>query len=110
MDTKNFYKNLGQNLRHHRKITGLTQEQFGAMFGVTKSAIVNYEAGIRKIPIDLLYQIANYYGVTVDSFFCKKHTIAEVLSDEIGKMKLNKKEEDLFINFLHAFKKMKEGN
>lgn len=109
MDEKIFYKNLGQNLKHLRKEKGLTQDQFGSLFGLTKSAIVNYEAGIRKIPIDLLYQIAMFHGVTIDSLICKKQTIADVLKSEIGKLHLDQHEEDMLINFLHVFKGMKEG-
>ena len=72
MDEKIFYKNLGQNLKHLRKAKGMTQEQFGSLFGLTKSAIVNYEAGIRKIPIDVLYQMAMFHDVTIDSLISKK--------------------------------------
>ena len=110
MDTKYFYKNLGANLKHLRKSTGYTQEQYGAFFGLTKSAIVNYETGIRKIPIDLLYQIAQFHNVTIDHLICKKQTIEDVIKSEIGKMKLNQIEEDMLINILHLFKGMKEGN
>ena len=93
-----------------RKEKGLTQEQFGSLFNLTKSAIVNYEAGIRKIPIDLLYQIAMFHNVTIDSLICKKQTIEDVLKSEIGKLHLNQQEEDVLINFLQVFKGMKEGN
>lgn len=109
MDEKIFYKNLGQNLKHLRKAKGMTQDQFGSLFGLTKSAIVNYEAGIRKIPIDLLYQIAMFHDVTIDSLICKKQTIADILKSEIGKLHLDQHEEDVLINFLHVFKGMKEG-
>lgn len=110
MDAKIFYKNLGQNLKHLRKSTGYTQEQYGSFFNLTKSAIVNYETGIRKIPIDLLYQIAKFHNVTIDSLICKKQTIADVLNSEIGETHLDQKEEDVLINFLQLFKEMKEGN
>lgn len=109
LDTKIFYRNLGQNLKHLRKSAGYTQEQYGSFFDLTKSAIVNYETGIRKIPIDLLYQIAVFHGVTIDSLICKKPTIADVLKSEIGEMNLDQNEEDVLINFLQVFKGMKEG-
>ena len=110
MDDKIFYKNLGANLKHLRKSKGLTQDEFGSFFGVTKSAIVNYESGIRKIPVDLLYQIAVFYNVKIDNLICKKPTIEEVLKSEIGKMHLNQHDEDMLINIIELFKKMKEGN
>lgn len=109
VDEKIFYRNLGQNLKHLRKAKGLTQEQLGSYFGLTKSAIVNYEAGIRKIPVDVLHQIAMFHNVTIDSMICKKQTIADVLKNEIGKMHLDQNEEDVLISFLQVFKGMKEG-
>ena len=88
----------------------MTQEQFGELFNLTKSAIVNYETGIRKIPIDVLYQIAKFHNVKIDRLICKKPTIADVLNNEIGKIQLNDTEEDVLISFIQAFKHMKEGN
>lgn len=109
LDAENFYRNVGQNLKHLRKAKGLTQEQFGAFFDLTKSAIVNYETGIRKIPLDVLYRIAMFHDVTIDSLICKKQTIADVLKSEIGKTELSDQEEDVLITFIKAFKHMKEG-
>lgn len=107
LDTKIFYKNLGQNIRLLRKKKGLTQEQFGEIFGLTKSAIVNYEIGIRKIPIDVLYQIAMFHNVTIDSLICKKKTIADILQNEIGETQLNDKAEDVLVAFINYLKEGK---
>ena len=107
LDTKIFYKNLGQNIRLLRKKKGLTQEQFGEIFGLTKSAIVNYEIGIRKIPIDVLYQIAMFHNVTIDSLICKKKTIADILKNEIGETQLNDKAEDVLVAFINYLKEGK---
>lgn len=109
LDAKIFYKNLGQNLKHLRKSSGYTQEQYGSFFNLTKSAIVNYENGIRKIPIDLLHQISMFHNVTIDSLICKKQTIKEVINGEIGEMYLDQYEEDFLIDFLKIIKGMKEG-
>lgn len=107
LDTKIFYKNLGQNIRHLRKQKGLTQEQFGEIFGLTKSAIVNYEIGIRKIPIDVLYQIAMFHNVTIDSLICKKKTIADILKNEIGETQLTDKAEDVLVSIINYLKEGK---
>lgn len=107
LDTKIFYKNLGQNIRLLRKKKGLTQEQFGEIFGLTKSAIVNYEIGIRKIPIDVLYQIAMFHNVTIDSLICKKKTIADILKNEIGETQLTDKAEDVLVSIINYLKEGK---
>lgn len=95
-----FYKTLGANLKSLRKSKGLTQEQFGTQFGLTKSAIVNYETGIRKIPIDTLIQIAYAYDVSIDTLTAKKRTVADVLRSNIGSKQLNDKQEQLLINYI----------
>lgn len=110
MNAETFYKNLGHNLKQLRKAKGMTQEQLGEQIGLTKSAIVNYEAGIRKIPIDVLTQLASFHNVTIDSLTVKPHTIAEIIKSEIGSIELTEHEEDLLINFIKALKHMKEVN
>lgn len=104
MNTKNFYQTLGKNLKHLRKQKGLTQEQFGEHFGLTKSAIVNYESGIRKIPADLLVQIANFHDVSLDHLICKKKTIADVIQSEIGSAELNDQEETVLVTLINYMK------
>lgn len=110
LDTKNFYKHLGFNIKSLRKKHGMTQEEFGKQFNLTKSAIVNYETGIRKVPIDVLLQISYSYDISLDSLTSKKPTIADVLESEIGHIELTENEEELIVNFLRSFKRMKEVN
>lgn len=104
MNTEKFYQVLGKNLKLLRKEKGMTQEQFGEVFGLTKSAIVNYESGIRKIPVDLLVQISNFHNVSLDRLICKKTTIADVIQSEIGSTELNDQEEDVLVTLINYMK------
>lgn len=102
MDAEIFYKNLGQKLKHLRKSSGMTQEQLGALLGITKSAMVNYESGIRKIPFDLLVQITKHFNITIDSLIMKQITLADVIQNEIGATALTEQQEALLIQFINT--------
>ena len=100
MNAEIFYKNLGQKLKQLRKLNNLTQEQLGEQLGITKSAIVNYETGIRKIPFDLLVQIAYMFNITVDSMITKQITLADIIQNEIGQKQLTDHQEQLLIKYI----------
>ncbi|HGY11382.1 MAG TPA: XRE family transcriptional regulator, partial [Desulfobacterales bacterium] len=42
---KNLSKNIARNLRHLRKLKGLTQEQFADDLNISRSRIGSYEEG-----------------------------------------------------------------
>lgn len=57
---------LGENLRLLRKSKGITQKAFAKEFGVSESVISLYESNKRSPSYDLLLQIADFYGVSID--------------------------------------------
>lgn len=100
MNTDIFYKKLGENLRLIRKQHNITQEKLGEQLGLTKSAIVNYENGIRKIPFDILVQLTETYQIDIKSLYKQKKTVADVINSEIGKTELTDHQEKLLINYI----------
>lgn len=100
MNEKIFYKKLGENLRLIRKQHNITQEKLGEQLGLTKSAIVNYENGIRKIPFDILVQLTETYQIDIKSLYKQKKTVADVINSEIGKTELTEHQEQLLINYI----------
>ena len=100
MNTDIFYKKLGENLRLIRKQHKITQEKLGEQLGLTKSAIVNYETGIRKIPFDILVQLTETYQIDIKSLYKQKKTVADVINSEIGKTELTDHQEQLLINYI----------
>lgn len=100
MNTDIFYKKLGENLRLIRKQHNITQEKLGEQLGLTKSAIVNYETGIRKIPFDILVQLTETYQIDIKSLYKQKKTVADVINSEIGKTELTDHQEQLLINYI----------
>lgn len=57
---------IGKKVRILRTKEGLSQAQFGKLFGMTQNMVTNIETGKRIINYDELIKIADYYGVTTD--------------------------------------------
>ena len=76
-------KIIGENLIYLRKSAGLTQLELGEKFNYSDKTVSKWEQGSVVPSVEVLKQIADFYGVTVD-FILSKHTFAEF------KSKLNK--------------------
>lgn len=55
---------MGQNIRHFRKLMGLTQEDLGYRMGYTRSSIAKIETGKIDIPNSKLLQFASVLNCT----------------------------------------------
>ena len=53
-------------LRDLREARGLTQSEAAAIFDMPMTTYRNYERGDRQPPIEVLFQFADYYGVSLD--------------------------------------------
>ncbi|TAD88127.1 MAG: XRE family transcriptional regulator [Alphaproteobacteria bacterium] len=62
-------RHVGQRIRHHRVMLGLTQQQLAEMIGVTYQQAHKYERGINRVSAGRLYEIARVFGVGVDTFY-----------------------------------------
>lgn len=69
---------IGKRIAELRSKKGLTQEEFAAKLGVSRSALSLWEQGRRKVDQELLPQIAEYFGVTTD-YLLKGRNLVEVL-------------------------------
>lgn len=58
--------NLPERIKQLRKSAGLTQSEFGALFGVAKSTVCLYENGRNTPNDDIKIAIANYFSVSMD--------------------------------------------
>ena len=57
---------LSHNIRHLRKLRGLTQEQFADELNITRSRVGSYEEGRSEPSVELLIKIADYFRVPID--------------------------------------------
>lgn len=53
-------------VKNLREDNDLTQQQVADKLFITRSAYSNYENGSRAFPLDILSQIADIYGTSVD--------------------------------------------
>ncbi len=76
---------FSQRLKQLRKDKHMTQAQVAARIGVTASMVSSYETDIRLPSYEVMVQIADLFGVTVDYLLCRQNKrfldISE-LSDE----------------------------
>lgn len=57
---------FSERLRGLRKGRKLSQDEFGVALGLSRGSISYYEKQSRTAPIDVLYAVADYFGVSAD--------------------------------------------
>ena len=60
---------IGRNIAKYRKASGLTQEEFGIMLGVTNQAVSKWESEVSSPDIMLLPEIASVLGITLENIY-----------------------------------------
>lgn len=78
MVKKNFYYFFGQRLKHLRKQHRMTQAEVGELLGISATTVVNYENGLRKMPLDMVVKLADHLKVSVDSVLGTKNKRTEI--------------------------------
>lgn len=73
MSYENFYEFFGQRLKNLRKKKNVTQAEIAELLDVSPTTIVNYENGLRKMPLDMVVKVADCYKVSVDSLLGTKN-------------------------------------
>ena len=84
---------FGDKLKELRKNSNLTQEEFGKLFNVAKNTVSYWEANISKPDIDLIKEIAQYFGVTTDYLL----GLNQEDIDKIEKLKIALKEAGMMV-------------
>lgn len=74
---------LASNLKHLRKSFGETQEDLADFLFTSKSAISNYESGLRFPDEDVLNKISKHYQVTLSQLLNEDLTVTPSLFDYI---------------------------
>jgi tellurite methyltransferase len=71
-----------QNLKALRKARGLTQEQLAGAFGISAQAVGKWERGEAYPDIELLPELASYFGVSTDRLLGTDKTSASAYYDK----------------------------
>jgi transcriptional regulator with XRE-family HTH domain len=77
---------FGVNLKKIRLVKKLNQTEFAKLFGLTRSAVGAYEEGRAEAKIDKIIEIADFFGISIDSFLKKKLTVNEILHFDSNKI------------------------
>ena len=59
---------IGLRVRMMREGVGLTQKQLAEHLGMQRTALVQVEAGSRKLSVSELIGVARFFNITVDQF------------------------------------------
>ena len=62
---------FGDRLRELRKERGMQQRELGELYELSSSAIGSYERNLREPTLELLLQLSEYFGVSVDYLLCR---------------------------------------
>lgn len=57
---------LQTNLRELRTTKGLTQQQLGEIFHISRTVFSNYETGKIEPSIKMILEISKFFGISVD--------------------------------------------
>lgn len=66
MDVNKF---IGNKIREFRLKKNITQEELAELLQTTPQSISRYEIGERKTNNDILFQLADYFKISINDFF-----------------------------------------
>lgn len=62
------YRNIGTQLRNLRESRGWTQAEVATVLGMTRTSVVNIEAGRQRVMLHSIPEIAALFDMTPDFF------------------------------------------
>ena len=60
-----------ERIRNLREDNDLTQTDIARMLNISQRAYSHYESGNRKLPLDVIVSLADYYDCSVDYLLCR---------------------------------------
>ncbi len=73
---------IGERIKESRKQKSLTQQELAEKLNVTRSAISNWEVGRNYPDLDLIIQISELFGITLDQLLKEDTTMLQKISTE----------------------------
>lgn len=69
MEAKSIQKRLGQRIREHRNLLGLSQEKFALLIGMDRTYLASVETGNRNISIVNIQKISKGLNISLSQLF-----------------------------------------
>ena len=79
---QNLALTVGKNLSSLRKAKGLTQQELAQQINYSDKSLSKWELGYALPSVDVLLDIANYYGVTID-YLAQEH-LPEAIEEKVS--------------------------
>lgn len=76
---------LKDRLRKLRSEKGITQEEFGKLFGVIKQTVSSWENGNSKPDVGMIVDLAQFFNITTDYLLGTTDSPRSMLSGEISR-------------------------
>lgn len=96
-------KFVGEKIKEYRKDKKMTQKELGGKIGVKHNTISSYENGTNETELDILFEIADVLGKSIDDFFPQKSS-----GDHLEKALHSSGEKDLSNEDLYLIKQITE--
>lgn len=92
--------NIGNSITEIRKTQGLTQEEFGSLFHVTRQTVSNWENEKNYPDLQVLVEISNQFNISLDQLLKNDQQMVLQIDKErsLGKLRREKK----IIDFLNG--------
>lgn len=74
---------IGKNVRKIRTVKKLSQAAFAEIFNLARPSVGAYEEGRSEPKLETVIQIANYFGISIDSLLTKELTINDLYNFNI---------------------------
>lgn len=65
---------VGNKIKYYREQMGMTQEDLAKKLKTTRQSISRYENGDRKANQDILFELADIFGISINTFFPRVET------------------------------------
>lgn len=65
---------IGSKIKYYREQMGMTQEDLAKKLKTTRQSISRYENGDRKANQDILFELADIFGISINTFFPRVET------------------------------------
>lgn len=99
---------FSERLKASRKSKGKTQKDLAAYLGISERGYQNYEMGKREPSLEVLKQLADYFGVTTDYLLGRSDEINENISPSLINKELYLLSSRLFLLRTHEGLTVKE--
>lgn len=60
------YEGFGARVAQARQVRGLSQQEASDLLGMPQSTYAGYESGSRKVPLSVIKQFSQFFGVSTD--------------------------------------------